>query len=139
MLNIDLIDELYESLSKEEQQNLIVLLFKRSKQTMNYFRRTKDISLSKLEILADYFHKPLDYFRAENCGSKSTNILNDLDSSLNNHTDILLENKYLRKDLKRLEEALKDKEELINVSRKYIRVLEDNFGIPEQKGMADIG
>ena len=26
---------------------------------MNYFRRTKDISLSKLEILADYFHKPL--------------------------------------------------------------------------------
>ena len=45
MLNIDLIDELYESLSKEEQQNLIVLLFKRSKQTMNYFRRTKDINL----------------------------------------------------------------------------------------------
>ena len=30
---------------------------------MSYFRRTKDISLSKLEVLADFFHMPLDYFR----------------------------------------------------------------------------
>ena len=49
MLNIDLVDNLYASLSKEQQQNLCSLLFKNSKQTMNYFRRTKDISLSKLE------------------------------------------------------------------------------------------
>ena len=66
MLNIDLVDNLYASLSKEQQQNLCSLLFKNSKQTMNYFRRTKDISMSKLEILADFFHMPLDYFRMGN-------------------------------------------------------------------------
>lgn len=129
MLNIDLIDNLYNTLPKEEQQKLIMLLFKRSKQTMNYFRRTKDISLSKLEIFADYFHKPLDYFRAES-NEGSTNIGNDLlNSSVINHTDILLENKYLRKINERLEEAIKDKEEIIKISRKYIRALEDASGI----------
>lgn len=129
MLNIDLIDNLYNSLPKEEQQKLIMLLFKRSKQTMNYFRRTKDISLSKLEIFADYFHKPLDYFRAES-NEGSTNSGNDLlNSSVINHTDILLENKYLRKINERLEEAIKDKEEIIKISRKYIRALEDTSGI----------
>ena len=129
MLNIDLIDNLYNTLPKEEQQKLIMLLFKRSKQTMNYFRRTKDISLSKLEILADYFHKPLDYFRAES-NEGCTNSGNDLlNSSVINHTDILLENKYLRKINERLEEAIKDKEEIIKISRKYIRALEDTSGI----------
>ena len=63
MLNLDLIDNLYAGLTKEQQQELIGLLFKKSKQTMSYFRRTKDISLSKLEVLADFFHMPLDYFR----------------------------------------------------------------------------
>ena len=63
MLNLDLIDNLYAGLTKEQQQDLISLLFKKSKQTMSYFRRTKDISLSKLEVLADFFHMPLDYFR----------------------------------------------------------------------------
>ena len=47
MLNLEMIDTLYASLSKEQQQSLIGLLFKKSKQTMNYFHRTKDISLSK--------------------------------------------------------------------------------------------
>lgn len=50
MLNLDLTDDLYKGLTKEQQQELISLLFKKSKQAMNYFRRTKDISLSKLEV-----------------------------------------------------------------------------------------
>lgn len=55
MLNLEMIDNLYASLSKEQQQALIAQLFKKSKQTMSYFHRTKDISLSKLETLADFF------------------------------------------------------------------------------------
>ena len=45
MLNLDLIDNLYAGLTKEQQQDLISLLFKKSKQTMSYFRRTKDIGM----------------------------------------------------------------------------------------------
>jgi len=56
MLNTELVDRMYAELPKERQQELITLLFKNSKQTMNYFKRTKDISLSKLEILADLSH-----------------------------------------------------------------------------------
>ena len=63
MLNLELIDGLYASLSKQRQQELCSKLFKRSKQTMNYFHRTKDISLSKLETLADFFEVPLDGLR----------------------------------------------------------------------------
>ena len=60
MLNLDLIDNLYAGLTKEQQRELISLLFKKSKQTMSYFRRTKDISLCKLEGLGDLFQMPLD-------------------------------------------------------------------------------
>lgn len=63
MLNIELIEDLYAKLSHEEQQKLLNQLFKGSKQSLNYFRRTKDISMSKLETLADFFHLPLDVFR----------------------------------------------------------------------------
>ena len=66
MLNTELIENLYAGLSKEQQQELLTLLFKRSKQTLSYFKRTKDITLSKLEVLADFFHMPLDYFRVGN-------------------------------------------------------------------------
>ena len=73
MLNIDLIDNLYAGLTKEQQQSLCELLFKKSKQNMNYFRRTKDISLSKSETLADFFHMPLDYLR-EGCSFRANNV-----------------------------------------------------------------
>ena len=63
MLNTELVDSLYASLTSSQQKTLTTMLFKKSKQTMSYFKRTKDISLSKLEILADFFHMPLDYFR----------------------------------------------------------------------------
>ena len=102
MLNIDLVDNLYASLSKEQQQNLCSLLFKNSKQTMNYFRRTKDISLSKLETLADFFHMPLDYFRLGN--SFATN-------------------KSLKETLKAKDEALKAKDDLIQAKTDLIEAL----------------
>lgn len=82
MLNIDLIDNLYAGLTKEQQQSLCELLFKKSKQNMNYFRRTKDISLSKSETLADFFHMPLDYlregssFRANNVSGNNNTVGN---------------------------------------------------------------
>ena len=107
MLNIDLVDNLYASLSKEQQQNLCSLLFKNSKQTMNYFRRTKDISLSKLETLADFFHMPLDYFRLGN--SFATNNVKEVES--------------LKETLKAKDEALKAKDDLIQAKTDYIEAL----------------
>ena len=38
MLNTELIENLYAGLSKEQQQELLTLLFKRSKQTLSYFK-----------------------------------------------------------------------------------------------------
>lgn len=66
MLNLELIDDLYALLPKERQKELITKLFNKSKQSMGYFHRTKDITLSKLEVLADFFGMPLDYFRQGN-------------------------------------------------------------------------
>lgn len=49
---------------------------------MNYFRRTKDISLSKSGTLADFFHMPLDYlregssFRANNVSGNNNTVGN---------------------------------------------------------------
>ena len=63
MLNIDLVYNLYEGLTPDKKEELLGLLFKKSRQTMAYFKRSKDISLSKLEILADFYHMPLDYFQ----------------------------------------------------------------------------
>lgn len=124
MLNIELVDNLYASLSKEQQQNLITLLFKNSKQTMNYFRRTKDISLSKLEILADFFHMPLDYFRlgssfASNNVSGNNNYVGNVSLS----TNLMIENDSLRKEVENLKETIKAKDEAIKAKNEYIEVL----------------
>ena len=122
MLNIDLVDNLYASLSKEQQQNLCSLLFKNSKQTMNYFRRTKDISLSKLETLADFFHMPLDYFRLGN--SFATNNVNGNNNYIGNvslSNNLLVES--LKETLKAKDEALKAKDDLIQAKTDYIEAL----------------
>lgn len=63
MLNVDHIYILCEGLTPERKKELRDLLFKKSRQTMAYFRRLKDISLSKLEILTDFYQMPLDRFR----------------------------------------------------------------------------
>ena len=121
MLNLDLIDNLYAGLTKEQQQELIGLLFKKSKQTMSYFRRTKDISLSKLETLADFFHMPLDYFRvgstfrANNVAGNKNNVGN-----VSVNTNLMIENESLRREISGLKETLKAKEETLNTKNDLI-------------------
>ena len=117
MLNLDLIDNLYAGLTKEQQQELISLLFKKSKQTMSYFRRTKDISLSKLEVLADFFHMPLDYFRVGSSFRANGNV------SVN--TNLMLENDSLRREISTLKETLKAKDETLKSKDETLKSKDD--------------
>ena len=124
MLNLDLIDNLYAGLTKEQQQDLISLLFKKSKQTMSYFRRTKDISLSKLEVPADFFHMPLDYFRVGS--SFRANNVNGNNNNVGNvsvNTNLMIENESLRREISGLRETLKAKEETLNTKNDLIENL----------------
>ena len=125
MLNLDLIDNLYAGLTKEQQQDLICLLFKKSKQTMSYFRRTKDISLSKLEVLADFFHMPLDYFRVGS--SFRANNVNGNNNNVGNvsvNTNLMIENQALRKDLDNKESVIKAKDETIDALKRMNNMLQ---------------
>lgn len=114
MLNVDLLDTLYNSLTPDKQKILLERLFKRSRQTMAYFRRTKDISMSKLEILADFYHMPLDYFR-ENSSFKANNVVGTHNNvgNFNVNTNLLTENEMLRGQLKQLDKTVAAKEETI--------------------------
>ena len=114
MLNLELIDSLYASLPSDQQKQLITLLFKRSKQTMAYFRRTKDISLSKLETLADFFHMPLDYFRAGS-SFKTTNISgnNNFVGNVTVNSNLMVENEMLRSKVISMEATIEAKNETI--------------------------
>ena len=104
MLNIDLVYNLYEGLTPEKKEELLGLLFKKSRQTMAYF---KDISLSKLEILADFYHMPLDYFRA-NSSFKANNVTgnNNYVGNVSVSTNLLVENEGLRKQVASLEREI---------------------------------
>lgn len=117
MLNIDLIDNLYATLSKEEQQQLNELLFKRSKQNMNYFRRTKDISLSKLEILADFFSMPLDFFRRGK-SLTSNNVCGN-----NNLVGIIAVNTNLANEIKALKDEVLSQDNKLNSKQNEINSL----------------
>lgn len=131
MLNLELIDKLYANLSREQQQELIEQLFKKSKQTMNYFHRTKDISLSKLETMADFFHLPLDFFRVENATMVqgiSTNIATLGELPINTH--LTLENRALQKEVDCLRTALEAKDETIRAKQEVIDVLRSNITNP---------
>lgn len=122
MLNIDWVDTLYAGLSKDQQQTLCSQLFKNSKQTMNYFRRTKDISMSKLETLADFFHIPLDYFRAGS--SFATNNVSGNNNYVGNvslSNNLLIENDSLRKEVESLKETLKAKDEALKAKDEVIQ------------------
>ena len=124
MLNLDLIDNLYAGLTKEQQQELIGLLFKKSKQTMSYFRRTKDISLSKLEVLADFFHMPLDYFRVgSSFRANNVNGNNNTVGNVSVNTNLMIENESLRREISGLRETLKAKEETLNTKNDLIENL----------------
>lgn len=128
MLNIDLIDNLYATLSKEQQQQLQELLFKKSKQTMSYFRRTKDISLSKLETLADFFSMPLDFFRKGNspiannvCGN------NNLVGVIAVNTNLANEIKALKDKISSQENELKSKDNELETLRETLAAKNDTL------------
>ena len=107
MLNIDLVYNLYDGLTPDKKEELLGLLFKKSRQTMAYFKRSKDISLSKLEILADFYHMPLDYFRANS--SFKTNNVNGNNNYVGNVSvtpNLLVENESLRKQIDSLERKI---------------------------------
>ena len=128
MLNTELVDTLYASLPKERQQELITLLFKNSKQTMNYFKRTKDISLSKLETLADFFHMPLDYFRANS--SFSANNIYGSNNNVGNITlsgNLIAENDALRKEVANLKKTIEAMEVTIKTKDEMIDLLKTKF------------
>lgn len=109
MLNLDLVDALYDGLSKAQQQDLIGQLFKRSKQTMNYFHRTKDISMSKLEILADFFHMSMDSLRIGGSANSTFVPGNHNNVSCNFvNSDVMLEKQSLEKENEALKERIKD-------------------------------
>ncbi len=118
MLNIELVDRLYAQLPREQQQQLIARLFKQSKQTMAYFRRTKDISLSKLETLADFFNIPLDALRQ---GSTTPPLHAERDSKF------LMENEQLRKEIEHLQALLRSKDETIEAKNETISMLKSQL------------
>jgi hypothetical protein len=128
MLNTELVDTLYAGLPKERQQELITLLFKNSKQTMNYFKRTKDISLSKLETLADFFHMPLDYFRANS--SFSANNIYGSNNNVGNITlsgNLIAENDALRREVNSLKKTIEAMEVTIKTKDEMIDLLKNGL------------
>ena len=116
MLNVDLIESLYNSLPSSRQKVLLSMLFNRSDQTMEYFRKRKDISFSKLEILADFFHKPLEYFRQDsNFMADDSYYGNNYVGNvyINSDTNLMAENEMLRKKVSSLETAIDEKDKAI--------------------------
>ena len=92
------------------------MLFNRSDQTMEYFRGKKDISFSKLEILADFFHKPLEYFRQDSCFmADDSNYGNNYVGNvyINSDTNLMAENEMLRNKVSSLKTAIDEKDKAI--------------------------
>ena len=116
MLNVDLIESLYNSLPSSRQKVLLTMLFNRSDQTMEYFRKRKDFCFSKLEILADFFHKPLEYFRQDSSfiaddSYYGNNYVGNI--YINSDTNLMAENEMLRKKVSSLETAIDEKDKAI--------------------------
>lgn len=72
MLYIVLLENLLAELDYEKKQKLISLVFKKTA-GFAYFKRIKDMSLSKVENVADYRRILLDYFRVVSF-SKANNV-----------------------------------------------------------------
>ena len=116
MLNTELVDSLYASLTSSQQKTLTTMLFKKSKQTMSYFKRTKDISLSKLEILADFFHMPLDYFRTgSNFKTNNVSGSNNFVGNVSINTNLMVENEMLRSKVSAMEKTIEAKDLTIKI------------------------
>ena len=132
MLNIELVNNLYESLTPDKKEKLKLLLFKKSRQTMAYFRRTKDISLSKLEIIADFFHMPLDYFRLDSSFDSEGN--NRFHDKVSMGANLIMENDSLRdqiaglkREMETLKSNLKAKEETNEILKDLVSSLKSQI------------
>ena len=100
-------------------------LFKKSRQTMAYFRRSKDISLSKLEIIADFFHMPLDYFRLDRSfDSNSVNNSNFLDKA-SMGANLIMENDSLRDQIAGLKREMETLKSNLNAKEETNEILKD--------------
>ena len=103
---------------------------------MAYFKRSKDISLSKLEILADFYHMSLDYFRT-NSSFKTNNVFgnNNYVGNVSTVTNLLIENESLRKQISSLEreiESLKatiaSKDDANDILKNYVESPKKQIG-----------
>ena len=124
MLNIDLIYKHYDSLTREKKEELLTKLFKNSRQTMAYFRRTKNVSLSKLEILADAFNKPIDYFRLNNPYDEDEILEGDVQDNTKPVEVLESNNEELRKELKRLQEKKDTLTEMLRLKTETFEALQ---------------
>ena len=133
MLNIELVYNLYDSLTPDKKEELLGLLFKKSRQTMAYFKRSKDISLSKLEILADFYHMPLDCFRT-NASFKTNSVLgnNNIVANIGYGANLLVELKAKQDKIDSLERELESskttaasKDDTIASKDEVIKMLRD--------------
>lgn len=129
MLNTALLNQLYKAESKERQQELIRLLFKKSRQTMNYFKRTKDVGLSKLEIMSDFFGLPIDSFREGNSfyptNVKAARIVQMDNAALSK--DLQKEKEKLQKQLESKENQLEQANKTLEDLRSHMEDLRHNI------------
>ena len=126
MLNVELIENLYNGLDKEQRELLMSQVFKKSKQGITYSRRTNDISLSKLEIIADFFHMALDYFRlGHSFKTQNFNGNNSQCGNVNINTNLMAENQGLARELAAVRETLASKEAIIESKDDVIKAKDD--------------
>lgn len=145
MLNIDLVEKLYNGLSKKKKRELRTKLFGESNQSVSYFRKNKDTTLAKIEILADFFSMPLDGLRlgseyvfdnrikrialAKRNASKDDAEPDVTEVSQKNLSAIEAERIRLQNDV--LKESLAVKEERIGVLLEKIDILQEKLGQKE--------
>lgn len=134
MLNLQLVDALFDGLTKNQQQQLLTALFKKSKQTMTYFHRTKDISMSKLEILADFFNMPMDSLRLG--GKVRSNVVpgnhNNVSCNFVN-SDVQIEKLALEKENAFLQERIDDLKARVADKEEMISLYKEKLGLKEEK------
>ena len=101
-------------------------MFKKSNQGIIYFRRTNDITLSKLEIIADFFHLPMDYFRmGYTFKAQNVNGNNNQWGNVNINTNLMAENQGLAKELAAVKETLSRTEEMLKLKDDIIKAKEE--------------
>lgn len=141
-LNYEFIEGLYKSLDKSRQKLLVERLFKNSRQSIRYFQRNPNITLTKLEILSDFFGLPWDAFRAGNRyysekGSRREDVYStDRFQGADGFGHLMNELSAQKEEIKRLEDKIAHLNELMalkdmNLKTKdeLIQMLKDKVGL----------